>query len=731
MNSCVLSTGWPSIAVTRSPPRRPARSAGLRRMTDPIRTPAGGASSDWRRPARTRRRTTGRRDDRGRARRRASRDRPPPGCRRGRTRRPDGAARVPGPAAQPAPGEARTPSPPARGPSNGARGGRCSSAPSIAHDRALPQTARAAGNRSRAAALECRGTGGVELPAAPEVIPCAPGPASAAVPLSTLLAASLAASLASSASALAGIAVTGRVLGPSGAPLPEAQVMLLSSAPATELARLALAGATHGEPLAGAVTDARGGFRLEAPRAGLYSVRIEAAGHAPVQAWIGALVEEAELPDAALEADAGLTVTVSGAEGEPLAGALVVVRRDATVRSFARFFWNPAARVALSGPDGTARLPRGAKELLIVGAAALGARARDAHRPPARVGRAEARGDRGSAGRGPRRRRQAGRRRGRAGGRGRPAARLERRRRARRAHAAGRRPRGGGPRRRRSLVLDAPRAAAGRAPAAAAPDARAAGPDDALRPRDRRADPQADPGGAGLRAGRAARDDRRRRRRALRAPALRLGLELGPRGRSRVSPRGRGGLARGHGGEQPRADAGARAGGTRRGDGRRREGPTAARSDRHRDRERPALRRRPADDAARLRRDRAGRPGAHGRPGTLPDRRARSGARLHRGRGVEGIRAGRGRGQRPAPAADEGRGRAGDEARRARGGADRRHRGAPARRRRDPRRRDTARGRWPFLLLRLRRRRRLPPRRDDRRRGRPSRSPTSSPGATT
>ena len=180
---------------------------------------------------------------------------------------------------------------------------------------------------------------------------------------------------------LAGIPLTGRVLGPSGAPLPEARVMLLGDASMVELARLALAGTAHVEPVAAVSTDARGSFLLEAPRAGRYGVRIEAAGHAPVQAGLGGVVEETDLPDAELEADAGITVAVKSADGKPLPGALVVVRRDRSVRSFRGALWTPAPRVALTGPEGTARLARGAKELLIVGAAQPG------QAPASRAGR--------------------------------------------------------------------------------------------------------------------------------------------------------------------------------------------------------------------------------------------------------------------------------------------------------------------------------------------------------
>ena len=154
------------------------------------------------------------------------------------------------------------------------------------------------------------------------------------------------------------------------------------------------------------------------------------------------------------------------------------------------------------------------------------------------------------------------------------------------------------------------------------------------------------------------------------------------------------------------------------------------RCDRYRDRERSPLRWRPADGAARPEGCGRGRPGAHGPPGALSDRRARSGPRLHRGRDAQGLCAGRGRGQRPAPAPDKGRDRARDEARRPRVGRVVDGEQRADRRRRDPRHRDAGRG-WQTVL-------RLGFGGDDRRAPMrrpmpraPSRSPTSSPGATT
>ncbi len=172
--------------------------------------------------------------------------------------------------------------------------------------------------------------------------------------------------------ARAAIPVTGRVVGPGGSPLPEAKVLLLPLSPPPRLARLALAGGSHAEPMARAVTDARGAWRLEVPQAGWFALRIEAPGFAPVAGSLTPLFEETDLEEAELEPDAGLAVSVTSRDGTPISGALVVVRGEDQRVRFGEGFWRPAPRVALTGENGQALLARGAKESLVVGAAAPG-----------------------------------------------------------------------------------------------------------------------------------------------------------------------------------------------------------------------------------------------------------------------------------------------------------------------------------------------------------------------
>ena len=119
------------------------------------------------------------------------------------------------------------------------------------------------------------------------------------------------------------------------------------------------------------MTDAAGGFRIEAPDAGMWKVRLEAKGFVPLESVFSPLTDETELPDARLLPDTGLKVTVTDPAGKPAAGARVRIVNGQ--RSFSPGpSWSVPARLAVTGADGTASLPRAAEEGLTVKAAAAG-----------------------------------------------------------------------------------------------------------------------------------------------------------------------------------------------------------------------------------------------------------------------------------------------------------------------------------------------------------------------
>jgi uncharacterized GH25 family protein len=169
----------------------------------------------------------------------------------------------------------------------------------------------------------------------------------------------------------AGVPVTGRVLVPGGEPLAEARVELY---PLTDLLTRAQAilADIEPEPVTRALTDDHGRFRLEAPHAGLWTVRVEAAGFAPLAAPLVPLIEPIELPDARLATDTRLRVKVRGPDG-PVVGALVLVVADRG--RFASMFdtgWSTPPRHGRTAEDGSVELARAEGERISLRAVASG-----------------------------------------------------------------------------------------------------------------------------------------------------------------------------------------------------------------------------------------------------------------------------------------------------------------------------------------------------------------------
>ena len=140
--------------------------------------------------------------------------------------------------------------------------------------------------------------------------------------------------LACCSSALAeGIAVSGRVLGPAGAPLAGADVGL-SPLLGEAATRRAMLDPEPVEPVGRGRTNAHGRFRLEAPRVGLWRIRITAEGFVPLVTDLRPLIEPVELADAKLRPDAGMNVFVTNSAGKPLADTTVLLSTDRGRRFF-------------------------------------------------------------------------------------------------------------------------------------------------------------------------------------------------------------------------------------------------------------------------------------------------------------------------------------------------------------------------------------------------------------
>jgi uncharacterized GH25 family protein len=167
------------------------------------------------------------------------------------------------------------------------------------------------------------------------------------------------------------IRLGGKVLAPGDIPLPKAEVLLLPIAdPLFEAGAIMEARAP--EPAARTLTDEHGRFELLAPSAGLWKVRVAAAGFVTSELQLRPLIEPAELPDVELSADSGLTVKVAGPDGSAVAGAMVLIKQDRPRYSFRSSVWKSPPRAGKTGEDGSLRLSRGEKERISISVSAAG-----------------------------------------------------------------------------------------------------------------------------------------------------------------------------------------------------------------------------------------------------------------------------------------------------------------------------------------------------------------------
>lgn len=151
--------------------------------------------------------------------------------------------------------------------------------------------------------------------------------------------------------------------------------MLVPVASMAENSRLALEGKAHPEPVASVSTGTDGAFRLEAPEAGMWKVRVEAPGLVPREIDLVPLIEVVDLPTVEMQRDAKLEVRVTGPDGAPLAGARIRVSQEmdlAAAMFLAADGWSVPERIARTDAQGIAVLPRKAGEKLLVEAGAEG-----------------------------------------------------------------------------------------------------------------------------------------------------------------------------------------------------------------------------------------------------------------------------------------------------------------------------------------------------------------------
>ncbi|MEM7356321.1 MAG: carboxypeptidase-like regulatory domain-containing protein, partial [Acidobacteriota bacterium] len=135
-----------------------------------------------------------------------------------------------------------------------------------------------------------------------------------------------------------------------------------------ESSRLLLAGEPSPPAVATAVPADSGRFRLAVPMIGVYRVRLSAPDHLTMRTLPVPVTGALELPLLTLAAATTLETSIRDADGRPVADAWVVARAAGGAAELWRAQGSPgwlvAPRLARSGPDGRADVPRLAGEPL-------------------------------------------------------------------------------------------------------------------------------------------------------------------------------------------------------------------------------------------------------------------------------------------------------------------------------------------------------------------------------
>ncbi len=181
------------------------------------------------------------------------------------------------------------------------------------------------------------------------------------------------------------IPVDGVVRDNAGQPLAGAEITLVPVRSTWQTGVDDVNGRVGAEPVATTASDGAGRFRVDAPRPGLWQVRVSAAGFVPMAYRLWPLDDEAVLPPVDLRRSRPVVAQVTAPDGRPVAGATVTSRPSE--RQFwapqrtRRMPWWPASRRALTGDDGTVSIPRADGEAMEFSAWAPGFAAAGITRP--------------------------------------------------------------------------------------------------------------------------------------------------------------------------------------------------------------------------------------------------------------------------------------------------------------------------------------------------------------
>lgn len=163
--------------------------------------------------------------------------------------------------------------------------------------------------------------------------------------------------------------VAGQVIAPPGQGLADAEVVLLPVETAYREA-VRLATGEELQPVARVVADRNGRFAIEVPAPGMWRLVARSEGRLPLVRHELPLTESHEAPPAELPLDEGVTVTVLGPFGPPVAGAQV--RVVAGRGGLSGGGWSAWRETVTTNSAGRARVPAAAGESVVLAAWADG-----------------------------------------------------------------------------------------------------------------------------------------------------------------------------------------------------------------------------------------------------------------------------------------------------------------------------------------------------------------------
>ncbi|MCI0612642.1 carboxypeptidase regulatory-like domain-containing protein [bacterium] len=167
------------------------------------------------------------------------------------------------------------------------------------------------------------------------------------------------------------ISVSGKVNTDIDKPLQSAEVVLFGIQDPVTQNLIEQNGTATPVPVARAVTNEAGQFKLQAPAHGLWMIQVRAPGYVALEMLLSPLLNDVELPKVKMIRDSGLSIRVVSPNGTAIPQALIIAD-DEKEPSYSEDPWLPARRAGLTSTEGVLRLSAGSKENLTVSINAKG-----------------------------------------------------------------------------------------------------------------------------------------------------------------------------------------------------------------------------------------------------------------------------------------------------------------------------------------------------------------------